>query len=57
MLAPEDDGTTDGVSVGKAPASVKNDVEETEDSEPGEKADTITTEKRLMTVYNQSTGT
>ncbi len=57
MLAPEDDGTTDGVSVGKAPASVKNDVEGEEVSESTETADAVTTEKRLMTVYNQSTGT
>lgn len=50
---------TDGVNVGKHSSSVKDLMEVAEDEETESEAptDSVTTEKKLMTVYNQSTGT
>ena len=56
MIANVDDGTTDGVLFGRSTPAVKDKLEDKEES-IDEPTDTITTEKRLMTVYNQSTGT
>jgi hypothetical protein len=56
MIANPDDGTTDGILIGKGAPSIKNEMEE-ETEKATDSVDSVTTEKRLMTVYNLSTGT
>ena len=51
-----DDGTTDGIEIAKPTPSIKDKSIEDEPKVSGSD-DTVYTEKRLMTVYNQSTGT
>ena len=52
-----EDGTTDGVAVGEVTPTVKDKLDGDEKTDITLTEDQVLTEKRLMTVYNQSTGT